>query len=270
MNLTNLNLVRNHLYRLNLGEGEIRNNSFRLSSEKYSTLPHSRVISASESVKAVENTIPLLETIVLGDDPVLLSHSQLVLDTIVCADNSSLSMLYQENVDYTIDYAAGSVKRISSGSIDSGAEVTLWYLFYHIYQRGVDYYFDYERGRLRRITSGSIEEGQEITVDYRLGSTEFSDSEIDQCIIEAESEIVHLIDQTYRDSLDPALQTAATCLALSLLCRNSAGITAAGVEGTNKISSVWIELEQSYRETAYRLLTWFRGESPGLNPPKLV
>lgn len=270
MNLTGISQIRNHLYRLNVGTGDIRNCALRLKSDEYAVLPHSHLVTGSETVKAIKNTIPSTESILLGSSPVSLKHQPLAIDTVVCAADSSLSCLYQENLDFLVDYPAGMLTRIDGGSIPSNSQVIVWYLYYHVYQRNVDYYIDYERGRLRRIASGDIEEGQEIRVDYLLGSSEFSDSEIEQCISEAEAEITHLIDPVYQDSTDPALQTAATCLALSLLCRNSAGITATGLGGADQNSSIWLELAESYRQTSMKLLTWFYRESPNLKPPHLA
>jgi hypothetical protein len=81
---------------------------------------------------------------------------------------------------------------------------------------------------------------------------------------------MHVIDAQYKESTDPALQTAATCLTLSLLCRNSAGIVATGLEGGERNSSGWLDLAESYRDTAMRLLRWFRRESVNLKPPRLA
>ena len=270
MNLTGISQIRNHLYRLTVGSGDIRNCALRLKADEFTNLPHAHILSGSETVKAITDTIPSSEAVILGSSPVSLKYRPLAIDTVVCAGDSSLSHLYQENRDYIIEYAAGLITRIDGGSIPADSKALVWYLYYHVYQRQVDYYIDYPRGRLRRIASGDIEEGQELLVDYLLGSSEFSDSEIEQCITEAEAEIAHIIDPDYHNSTDPALQTAATFLALSLLCRNSAGITATGLGGTDRSSLVWLELAQSYRQTAMRLLTWFRRETPNLKPPRLA
>lgn len=270
MSLTSISQIRNHLYRINVGEGEIRNRAVRMTTQEYSGLPHGHIVSVSETVKALVNTIPFSESVILGDGPAALSHQQLAANTVVCASDSSLSYLYQENLDYTVDYADGTISRMDDGAIPVDTEVVVWYLHYHIYQRGVDYFIDYERGRLRRVGSGNIEEGQEVLVDYRLGSSEFSDDEIDQCITEAEADIMRTIDAVYRDSTDPALQTAATCLTLSFLCRNAAGVSAAAGQGGDRQASVWIDLADAYHETARRLLTWFHKETPALRPPALT
>ncbi len=261
--------MRNHLYRLEVGEDDIRNRSIRLISDDYAKLPHAHIIASSETVKAVVRGTPVSETVVLGDDPAPLAHPQIAAETVVCASDSSLAVVYEENTDFVVDYAAGTVRRIDGGTIISGNIVTVWYVPHHIYQRTVDYYIDYERGRIRRTTGGAIEDGQEVLIDYRTGGAEFSDSEIEQAINDAETEIRQEIDAAYQQATDPGLQTAATYLALSLLCRNGAGLVTGGSGGGMSAGS-WLELSASYRETAMRLVSWFRRQSPGLNSPKLT
>ncbi len=268
MRFTNISQIRHHLYRMNPGAQSIRNYPVRLLSESEVSLPHSHLESGAEKVKAMEISIPISERLTLNDNLVSLAHDDLALGTVVCAVDSSLSVIYQEHIDYSIDYEDGTILRIDSGSILSGAEVVVWYLHYRIYLKGVDYSFDYSRGRMRRLTSGAIEDGQELLIDYSLGSSEFSDSEIDQCIAEGESEVVTLIKPEYHDSDDPALQTAATWMTLSLLCRNSAGMIGENT-GFSQADS-WMDLSRSYRETAMKLLTWFRREAPQMNPPHLT
>lgn len=270
MKFTNISQVRHHLYRMNPGEQTIRNHRLRLTSVSEVSLPHSHLVRDTEKVKAMEISIPISETLTLAGATVSLAHDTLALGTVVCAADSSLSVIYQENIDFSIDYEEGSIIRIDSGSIPSGTAVTVWYLYYRVYVKGVDYSIDSDRGRIRRLASGAIEDGQELLLDYSLGSSEFSDTEIDQCIAEGEAELVTLIKPEYLDSDDPALQTAATWLTLAILCRNSAGMAQAGdITGVRQGNS-WMELSQSYRMTAMKLITWFRRESPQMNPPHLT
>jgi hypothetical protein len=270
MSLTSVSQVRSHLYRLNLGEGAIRNQAVRLSALQYSSLPHGRIVADSDRVKAVASDIPTSEQITLGAEPQHFSQSNPVPATVVCAADDSLSTIYQENLDFSVDYVAGTISRINGGSIVSGSTITAWYLYYRSYRRDIDYSIDYERGRLRRNNDGGIEDGQELLVDYSVGDAEFSDTEIAQCIEEAEAEIEHLVDPDRITLSDPAIMAAATFLTLSLLCRDSAAISAAGTSGTGTTSTLWITLSQSYRETALRLLMWFRRALPSLKPPQLA
>jgi hypothetical protein len=269
MALTGISQVRQHLNRVNLGEGDIRDQQLYVVSEEYTYLPHAHIVSASETVKAVESDVPVMETITLNESPVSLDKSHIVTGSIVCAADSSLSKMFQENVDFSVDYCGGTLARIDSGAIAAGSNVSVWYIYYRIYQKGTDYQIDYERGRIRRLSGGAIEDGQAILIDYRLGGTQFSDDEIEQAIVEAEAEIAILIHTDYRESTDPALQTAATSLVLSILCRNAAGMAFSGSGYSDKTAAGWMELAGSYRRTAMRLVGWFGKPAPALRPPRI-
>lgn len=268
MSLTNVSSIRSHLFRIKTGDESHRNVAMRLSSESLTQLPHTRLVSGTEQVKAIEQAEPVSEQVSLTDAPVLLAHKEVSAGSVVCAADSSLSRVYREHIDYSIDYPAGSIQRIDGGEISSGTTVHLWYVYFHIYRRNIDYTVDYERGQVRRLLSGDIEDGQELFIDYQTGGIDFSDDEIEQCISEAESEITLAIDDRFSESLDPALQTAATCLALSYLARNTAGAVHSSLPVSGRASSYWLDIAASYRETALRLLTWYRPAAPSLHSPR--
>ncbi|MDD4050782.1 MAG: hypothetical protein PHR28_02630 [candidate division Zixibacteria bacterium] len=270
MSLTTIDRIRHHLSRINSGAAEVHDQAVRLASDGYVALPHAHIVSGSEAVKATAGDIPVSERLTLEMVPAPTTYREIIPGTVVCARDSSLSRVYQENVDFVVDYAAGTIGRLDAGGIDSGDAIIIWYQYYQIYQRDVDYTIDYEQGRMRRIAAGGIALGQEVLVDYQLGITPLADEEIEQGITDAEAEIVHAIAPEYRESTDPALQTAATFLTLSLLCRNAAGLAASGGTSSQTQLSFWLELSKSYRETAERLLTWFRQSVPGLRPPRLA
>ena len=270
MSLTTIDRIRHHLSRINSGAGEVHNQAVRMASEGYVALPHGHIVPGSEMTKATAGDIPISEALTLGAIPVPVTNPGLIPGTVVCARDTSLSRIYQENVDFVVDYAAGILGRLDAGGIESGDLIIVWYQHYRIYQRDVDYTIDYEQGRVRRIAAGGIAPGQEVLVDYQLGITPLADEEIEQGITDAEAEIIHTIAPDYRESTDPALQTAATFLTLSLLCRNAAGLAASGGSSGQTQLSFWLELSKSYRETAERLLTWFRQSVPGLRPPRLA
>ena len=269
MSLISISTIRNHLYRLNPGDEAIRNHAVRISSDASAQLPHTHILQSSERVKAVQNSIPVSEMVTIGTASIPLSHAEIAGDSFVCAKDSSLSVVYQENSDYFVDYTAGALRRIEGGAIVEGQTVRVWYVRFDVYSRNIDYYFDYEKGQIRRIASGAIEDGQEIMVDYQMGASEFSEAEIEQCIIEAESELFRLIDTKYRDSTDPALQTAAACLTMSYICRNTAGVAQSSANSSGKANHPWLEIAASYRDTALRLIVWYRPEIPPLHSPKL-
>ena len=125
MNLSGISQIRNHLYRINVGEDEVRNRPIRLSSGEYTTLPHAHIVVASEVVKAIKNTVPSSEVITLSTEPVSLRKKHLAIGTVVCADDSSLSRVYQENLDYIIDFSAGTVTRTSGGAIPAEGKMKI-------------------------------------------------------------------------------------------------------------------------------------------------
>jgi hypothetical protein len=270
MSLTTIDRIRHHLSRINAGAGEVHGQAVRMTSDGYIALPHTHIISGSETVKATAGDIPFSEQLVLESAPEAMTYREIIPGTLVCARDSSLSKVYQENIDFVVDYAVGTIGRLNDGGIDSGDAIIIWYQRYHLYQRDIDYAVDYEQGRMRRIASGGIALGQEVLVDYQLGITPLADDEIEQGIADAEAEIFHTIAPDCRESTDPALQTAATFLTLSLLCRNAAGLAASGGASSQTQLSFWLELSKSYRETAEHLLTWFRQPVSGLRPPRLA
>lgn len=271
MSLTTIERIRHHLSRINAGTEVVRGQTVRLTADGYVPLPHTHIVAESETVKAPAGNVPVSESLIAGTVPVALSHPAVIPGTTVCARDTSLSQLYQENVDYLIDYAAGTLARIDGGAIPEGTTVIIWYQYYVVYRRNLDYIVDYDGGRIRRVGSGNIAAGQEALIDYRLGITPLSDEEIQGGMEAADAELLHVIAPDHRESTDPALQTAATFLTLSHLCRNAAALTVSGGGSSNQgQSSFWLTLSISYRETAERLLTWFRQVPPDLRPPRLA
>ncbi|MEZ5360147.1 MAG: hypothetical protein R3F48_15125 [Candidatus Zixiibacteriota bacterium] len=270
MSLTNISIIRSHLFRIKTGDESHRNVAIRLSSALSTQLPHTRLVSACEQVKAIEQVEPESEQVILADSSVSLAHKELAAGTVVCAADTSLSRVYREHIDFSVNYADGTVQRIDSGAIPFGTEVHVWYVYYHIYRRNIDYTIDYEKGTVRRLNAGDIEDGQELFIDYQTGDIDISDDEIEQCIKEAEAEMSILIDSKYANSIDSALQTASTCLALSYLARNTAGAVHTTASSTANGSNYWLNLAASYRETALRLLAWYKPASPSLNSPRKI
>ena len=268
MSLTNVTYIRRHLGQMSFGGGTVRNQSMRLVAFDYSVLPHRNVVSNSEKVKAVVNETPISESITFSSDAKNLNHQYLVSHSIVIASDDSLTEVYQENVDYTVDYDKGIISRAATGRISSGATAVVWYLYYRLYISGEDYVFSPLSGSIKRINGGSIADGQEVLVDYELGAVDFTDEEIEQAIAEAESEINHLIDDSYRESTDPALQTAATMLTLVYLCRNAAGGTTAN-NNVGETAASWMTLAVSYEESARRLLRIFGRNQSNLHFPNI-
>lgn len=265
MAFTNIALVRKHISQYDLGTERIENLPCQLTGADWIQLPHISISDSSEKVKAKEQFSPTEEEIHLtGEEWSSLSHSELVLDSVVVASDSSLGKIFVENTDYSVDYEEGKIKRQASGEIPDGAEVVAWYLFYKIYQRDSDYQIDYQEGKIKRITSGSIGDGQWVVIDYVVEYGCLSDEIISNAILEANDQVLKLIDPGYHSSTEQSLVTAETYLAVSILCGiKGAESLNANPPGTTAGRSfdAWHGLSDSYRKKAFLILSGYGKKS---------
>ncbi|MFC1476002.1 hypothetical protein ACFLQW_03270 [Candidatus Zixiibacteriota bacterium] len=263
MPYTERELVKKHLVDFRVGQAEIKGFSLVLVGVDPVQLPHSGLVETSIVVKANESSTPAAEMLIPADDWVSLAHPDIVVGSVVVADNTSLSTIYAENVDYTIDYDDGRLRRIAGGSIASGQSAAVWYFFYRRYLAGTDYVVDSVAGRLRRLSAGVIEDGQAVLVDYAAGFGAITEESIDQAIDEADQAILQIIDAQYHDATDPGLVAAETHWAVSILCRVRAAAELSGpVQKTTAAASsarAWLDLSEQYQHSAERLLKPFRG-----------
>lgn len=259
MAFTNIALVKKHIFQYHLGTERIENSPCQLMGADWIQLPHISILADSEKIKAKEQFSPTKEEISLSaEEWVNLLHSELVFDSVVVASDSSLGKIYVENLDYSIDYDEGRIKRNASGEIPDEAKVVIWYLFYRIYQKGSDYQMDYSDGKIKRIPSGEIEDGQWVLIDYKVEYGFLSDEIISNAISEANDQVLKFIDSCYHTSTEQSLVTAETHLAVSILC----GIKAAEAINTKFSGSLtqasfnaWQSLSDSYRKKAYLILS---------------
>jgi hypothetical protein len=213
MSFTNISLVKKHISEHHLGVFEMENHPIHLEGSSPFKLPDSNIQVSSEKVKGKEILSPVQENISFSSgDMIQLLHSELILDTVVVASDSSLGKIYVENIDYSIDYENGKLIRISSGSILALSSVVIFYLYYRVYQKGVDYQLDYQKGELTRLTSGVIEDGQWVLLDYIVEYGFLNDETIAQAIVEANERVLKFIDSSYFESEDQGLVTAETYL----------------------------------------------------------
>ncbi len=261
MAFTNMALVKKHIFQYNLGTERIENSPCQLTGTDWIQLPHVSISVGSEKVKAKEQFSPTKEEVELtGEEWRNLSHSELIFDSVVVASDSSLGKIYVENVDYSIDYDQGKIKRKTSGEIPDGAEVVVWYLFYGIYQKDLDYQVDYPEGKIRRIISGAIEDGQWILIDYVVEYGFVSDDIISNAILEANDQVLKLIDSSYHSSTEQSLVTAETYWAVSILCRIKGAETLNAKLSSSAAKSsfdAWQSLSDSYRKKAYLILSGY-------------
>ncbi len=274
MGFTNIDLVKKHILEHELGTVSKENIACRLAGETPFQLPHILLLPGSEKVKAKEQNIPTRETISFASsDTVQLANQELIPDTVVVANDSSLGEIYVENVDYSIDQDDGRITRIPTGSILAASSVVIWYLYFRIYSRDADYQIDYTKGQIKRLSSGDIEDGQWVLVDYAVEFALLSDEVIENAIKEANDQILQYIDSSYANSTDRSLATAETYLTVSILCNIKAmeAMTQNVVAGTgwqvHSLSLAWSKMSNTYREQAYGLLKRFKRDPGGFCSP---
>lgn len=273
MPFTNLEIVKKHLTDYRLGTRNIENEAFLMPTSDYANLQYANIKPESEKVKAREINTPFSESVVLdGTETVSLTHGEIIPDSVVVADNSSLGQIFTENIDYTINYNDGAVTRIADGAIPSASEVTIWYQYYRVYVRDTDYTIDYIRGRLKRQPEGDIEAGQVVYTDYISQYGNITDEALSNAIVEAADKVLAVIDPIYESSTDQALITAETYLTMAIICRIKA-IEAAGRQ--DQIASgyrgdFWLKLHDSYTSEALKLLRPYAQKASELSSPRLA
>lgn len=270
MSFTNIDLVKKHILEHELGTTNTENVPCHLLGETPFQLPHKNILPNSEKVKGKEGNVPTQENISFSSgEEVSLSHPELIPDTVVVAKDSSLGKIFVENIDYSIDYDNGKITRIEDGSIPQGSEAVIWYLFFRIYAKDTDYRIDYDKGQITRVASGEIEDGQWVRVDYTVEFGLTNDEVIANALVEANDQILKIIDPTYSNSTDQSLVTAETYLAVSILCNIKAleVMTQNPDSSAKSLSLSWSNMSSAYRERAFDLLKNFKKDPGALRSP---
>jgi len=274
MPFTDRELVKKHLVDFRVGRAEVKEFRAVFSGTDPVQLPHSGLVESSVVVKANESSSPVMEAKTLLDDWVSLAHTDVIARSVVVADNTSLSTIYSENIDFTVDYDNGRLRRIDTGDITSGQAVAVWYFHYRRYAAGSDYTVDTATGQVRRFSGGVIEDGQAVLIDYTAGFGAVTEDAIDQAIAEADQAIMQAVDPQYHDSTDPGLIAAETQWAVSILCRVRAAAELSGppqkTPAAASSAKAWLELAEQYHRSGTRLLKLFCRAVPTMSFPAFV
>jgi len=274
MPFTNVDLVKKHLLQHQAGTTERENVLVKPSSSAPAQLPDRNLVANSQKVKGKEQIVPVQQSVGFASgDTLQLPNSELMPDSVVVASDSSLGIIYVENVDYSMDYDDGKITRLASGAITSGSSVVIWYLYFRIYQDGADYSIDVQKGEITRITSGAIEEGQWVFVDYQVEFGFFSDDLVANAIVEADGQILSKLDPVHYQSTEQNLITAETYWAVSILCNmKSLEAMNQNLPGNQAkvLADSWAERGQNYRRQAELLLSSYVKPSGQLELPLRV
>lgn len=269
MAFTNIETVRQHLSQSAAARDSFRDVPLELAGAAAAALVHANLKSGTVKVKGKEIGAPRYQSVTLESQPVALASSELIPDSVVAASDTSLGTIYTENADYHIDYVSGTISRVATGAIASGAAVTVWYYAYRIYAEASDYTVNYEKGSIRRTTAGAIEDGQVVFVDYQTQAGGFDESQIANAVTEADDLLLKLIDARYQETNDQTLVTAETYLALAILCRMkaSAALESSSVVGAAEISRSWRELAERYDTDGLKLAARYAAARGTMNSP---
>lgn len=267
MSYTNVELVRKYISLGNLPGGLQKNYKVVFAGLAPIKLPGHSIIKDTVVVKAIGSSEPTYEDVTLDDTAKSLAHVELVPNSVALASDSSLGTIYTENADYSIDHANGTIIRIDGGGIASGSKNAVWYDYYIKYNEDSDFSVGYQSGTITLLTGSAIQIGQTVLIDYQLLQSFLNDEIITEAVNQANAIVEDEIDTEQTYGADLVLQTAATYLALSLLCRiETAGSLRYGGNGDRE-ARWWLSLADSYRVDFEKLIKKFHPGASQLNRP---
>ncbi len=267
MSYTNLALVKKHVTLDDIPGGVRGDYSVTFSDLNWVSLPGRGLVDNSVAVKVLKDNAPIRERITLNEGVNPLSYSRLVPNSITVASDDSMGTIYIENVDFSIDCGNGSIRLLAGGSIGAGTVVSVWYYYYSVYNKDIDYSVNTQYGMIKRLSGGSIQANQTVLVDYELSANQLNDELIAEAVLEANAVIEREVDPQRQFGADLTLQTAATYLAVSLVCRMAAASDLRYGEYGRQTAPSWLSLAESYREDYRRLLKGFHPQAARLNRP---
>ncbi|MFH2036806.1 MAG: hypothetical protein ABIJ45_10420 [Candidatus Zixiibacteriota bacterium] len=267
MSYTNKELANYHINFNNQLVDEQNNYEIVMSGTDWIDLPGVNLIDGSVIVKALRNSVPCSESIILGSTVLFLSKTNLVLDSVTVASDSSLGTIYTENVDYAIDYVNGTIVRLVGGSIAVNASLMIWYYFYTPYVENSDYQVIYQSGKIKRLVSGDVAENQTVYVDYQLTTSQVGEDAIVEAVAEANALIEKQVDPEGRFGADLTLQTAATYLAVSIVCRMLAIDNMKANSSSHNVAASWLSVAESYRKDFENMLKSFKPDASPMKYP---
>jgi hypothetical protein len=223
----------------------------------YLTFFNGAVDETAMIVKSVQTNDMIRINLTLADGASSLADSPLVPGSVVVASDSSLGIIYIENVDYIIDYTAAMLFVKSSSALQSGNEVVVWYRDYHVYTSGIDYQLQADRGEIRRLSSGDINDGETVYLDYKPMRQAYNQDIIINAVVMANGLIEKEVDPVGDFGADPTLQAAATYRALEIVCQVSAVRDLSIKGGREKVGTDWIKLAEMFAQRSQQLLRSF-------------
>lgn len=258
MALTNIDTIKKIIQNTSVYKPTIYNEKIQLTLFEAGQIPNTNIVTDTENIKIIRQNEPTLDSkspITLNNqDPVSLSNSLIVENTVVVASSLLLSVVYTENKDYIIDYYTGKIERTSLGSsITSRSQVYVWFIPFIKLSSGSDYNIDYSAGTIKRRAGTSIPNKASIYVDYTHAQNVPMDDAIYECIYEMEAFLENKLKAGFDfDSDNRALKSAATNFSIYLLCLAQAfkELTIASKTSSDDIAKQWFSLADKYLKVA--------------------
>ena len=262
MSWTTTTIVKKHLQDTGVSIDSVVDEHHILTDEDSEQLAHAYITDHSEKVKTIDSNSPYSQGSVKisGTSWKSLDFEQIVPGTMVVADDTFLTTIYIEGVDYTIDYPNGKIRRDTGGGIGDGGTVYIWYQYYTVHTKDTDYTITEETGTIARIDGGGIANGSRVWVDYELDVGSVADSLIEQAIVEAEDKILTRLSSDYSgSSTDQGLKTGATELTLSVVTREMAAEAMRTYPSSKAaaLSEQWRKLSIRFEQQAWKTLSMF-------------
>jgi hypothetical protein len=254
MPLTNLETIKKIIQTENVFIPNVYNERVELPLFERGQLTHPNVSEASETVKIIRHAAPVADTgnpVTLNTGvPYQLDWTRLVWDTVVVADSLALTNVWIENLDFVIDYFAGTITIADpANNIADGDQVFVWYVPFTVLTRNDDYSFHYDEGQLNRRSGSSIPSNAYVYVDYRHADVTITDRAIVEAIAQAEAWIEpRLRPGMAMTSDDRGLMSAATHLTLYILCLSQSfkELNVAGHDISDDLAEQWHDLAEKY------------------------
>jgi len=264
---TSEELVRQHLTDAVPRLERMTDQPLVLGTDQYAAFFSGPVEEDTVRVKSLRGGDPVRLTITLTDGATIIAAAPLAAGSVVVAGDSSLGTVYQENLDYVIDYPGASLYIKEGGSLTVGDSVVVWCHPFVLYAAGSDYQLRAVSGELRRLPSGTISANETVYLDYTPLSGTHDESLVRAAVLEANGLVAAEVDPDGSFGADPVLQAAATYVALAVICRSSAA-GALSTIGADRSAAAWMNLAEQYGREAEKRLRSFRPPVTGPAAPR--
>lgn len=267
MSYTNADQVRHHLVIPFPIQTEIVDQAVVMAQTDYLRFYGAALEASSLRVKSVQSASPTRSDITLSSGSAILASGPVAVGSVVVASDSSLGTIYQENVDYVVDYSGAVIMAKSGGVLSDSQQLTVWLVVYHLYVAGTDYSLKADAGEIKRLSGGAIADGETVQLDYTPVYVSVTDEVIANAVTMANAMVESEVDPDRQFEVDSTLSAAATYRALDIICRASASRELASGRSNDRVAIAWLKLADDYASRSDLMLRSFRPPYTGPKNP---